>query len=69
MTFFGLFFQENILAMYEVKFDLFQASMSIVTFAIDKTNTTSMKACISIQIELTITLSRLRSHKYLVTLL
>jgi len=40
--------------MYEVKFDLFQASMSIVTFAIDKTNTTSMKACISIQIELTI---------------
>ncbi len=28
----GLFYQENILAMYEVKFDYFQASMSNSNF-------------------------------------
>jgi hypothetical protein len=43
---------------------IFKHLCQIVTFAIDKTNT-SMKASISIQIELTTTLSRLRSGNVL----
>jgi hypothetical protein len=43
---------------------IFKHLCQIVAFAIDKTNA-SMKACISIQIELTITLLRLRSGNIL----
>lgn len=54
----GLFYQENIWQCMRLNLIIFKHLCQIVTFAIDKTNT-RMKASISIQIELTITLSRL----------